>query len=69
MVALLLLMHDILEAIQCAQAILDFTILAHYVLHNNETFRYIEHTLYRLENIKIAFEDHRLILQAISIKL
>ncbi len=51
-----LLIYDALEAIQYAQAILDFTILAQYVLHDNKTFRYIEHALYRLENIKIAFE-------------
>ena len=35
--------------------------LALYILHDNETFRYIKHTLYKLENTKIAFEHYRLI--------
>ena len=51
-----LLIYDAPEAIQCAQAILDFTMLAQYVLHDEETLRYIEHALYRLEKTKIAFE-------------
>ncbi len=57
--AMPLLIHDVPEAIQCAQAILEFTILVQYVLHDNETLCYMEHTLYRLENIKIAFKHHR----------
>ena len=32
--------------------------LAQYILHNEETLRYIEHVLYRLEKTKIAFEQH-----------
>ena len=32
--------------------------LALYVLHDNKTFRYIEHALYKLEKTKIAFEYH-----------
>ena len=56
--ATLLLIHNAPEAIQCAQAILDFTMLAQYVLHDDETLRYIEHALYRLEKTKIAFEHH-----------
>ncbi len=58
-VATPLLIHDALEAIQCVRAILDFTMLARYVSHDNETLRNIEHVLYRLENTKIAFEHHR----------
>ncbi len=54
-----LLIYDTPEAIQCTQAILDFTMLAQYVLYDDETVRYIEHALYRLENTKIAFEHHR----------
>ena len=53
-----LLIHDAPEAIQCARTILDFTMLAQYVLHDDETLRYIEHALYRLEKTKIAFEHH-----------
>ncbi len=34
--------------------------LAQYVSHDDEMLCYIEHALYRLENIKIAFEHHRL---------
>ncbi len=52
------LIHDVLEAIQCARAILDFTMLAQYNSHNEETLRYIEHALYRLEKTKIAFKQH-----------
>ncbi len=54
-----LLIHDAPEAIQYARAILDFTMLAQYILHDEETLRYIEHALYRLEKTKIAFEQHR----------
>ena len=54
-----LLIHDAPEAIQCARAILDFTMLAQYVSHDDETLRYMEHALYRLEKTKIAFEHHR----------
>lgn len=34
-----LLIHDAPEAIQCARAILDFTMLAQYVSHDDETLR------------------------------
>ena len=54
-----LLIHDAPEAIQCAQAILDFIMLAQYVSHDKETLRYMEHALYKLEKTKIAFEQHR----------
>ncbi len=54
-----LLIYDTPEAIHCAQAILDFTILAQYVSHDNKMLRYMENALYRLENTKIVFEHHR----------
>ena len=57
--ATLLLIHDAPEAIQYARAILDFIMLAQYVLHNNKTLCYIKHALYRLEKTKISFEHHR----------
>ena len=47
--AMPLLIHDALEAIQYAQAILDFIMLTQYVLHDEETLRYLEYILYRLE--------------------
>ncbi len=62
-----LLIHDTPEAIQsaqaiqCARAILDFTMLAQYISHDNKTVRYMKHALYRLEKTKIVFEHHRLI--------
>ena len=46
------------EAIQCAYAILDFIMLAQYVLHDNKTLRYMEYALYRLEKTKMVFEHH-----------
>ncbi len=59
--AIPLLIHNALEVIQCARVILDFMILAKYVSYNDKMLRYIEHTLYRLEKTKIAFEHHQLI--------
>ena len=53
--------QNALEAIQYAGAILDFTILAKYVSHDNKTLRYMKHALYKLKKIKIAFEHHWLI--------
>ncbi len=38
---------------------MDFTILAQFVLHNEEILRYIEYALYRIENTKIVFEYHQ----------
>ena len=54
-----LLIQDAPETIHCARAILDFTMLAQYPSHNNETLSYIDHALYRLDKTKIAFENHR----------
>ena len=54
--ATLFLIHVAPEAIQCTQAILDLIMLAQYISYNEETFRYMEHTLYKLEKTKIAFE-------------
>ena len=51
-----LLIQNAPEPIQCAQAILDFTMLTQYVSHDDEMLWYIEHALYRLEKRKIAFE-------------
>ena len=56
--ATLLLMQDAPEAIHCARAILDFTMLAQYLLYNNKTLFYMKYALYRLDKTKIAFENH-----------
>ena len=46
------------KAIQYSRAILNFTILAQYVLHDDKTLWYMKYALYRLEKTKIAFEYH-----------
>ena len=56
---MLLAIYNTLETIQCTQAILNFIILAQYILHDNKTICYIKYALYRLENTKITFEYHR----------
>ena len=61
MATTLLLIYDAPEAIQCTQAMLDFTMLAQYILHNEETLCYIEHALYKLEKTKITFKQHQFI--------
>lgn len=54
-----LLIYDVSKAIQYAQTILDFILLAQYFLYDDEMLFYIVYTLYRLENIKIAFEYYQ----------
>ena len=56
MAAMPLLIHDTPEAIQYTQAILNFMMLAQYVLYNEKRPWYMKHALYRLEITKIAFE-------------
>lgn len=55
---MLLLMHDTLEAIEYLQAIFNFTMLAQYISYDDKILRYIEHMLYKLEKIKIVFEQY-----------
>ena len=38
---------------------LDFTMLAQYILYDHKTLRYIKHALYRLEKTKVAFEHYQ----------
>ena len=59
MATTLLLIYDGPEAIQYTWALLDFRMLAEYVLHNEKTLRYTEHVLYKLKKTIIAFEQHR----------
>ncbi len=56
--ATLLLIQDAPKIVHYTRVILDFIILAEYPSHNNETLSYMEHTLYRLDKIKITFENH-----------
>ena len=51
-------MQDVLKTIHCIHAIFDFTLLTQYLLHNNETFFYMEYALYRLDKTKMTFENH-----------
>ena len=53
---MLLLIYDAPKAIQYVWTILDFTMLTPYILYDNKMLYYIEHALYRLEKIKIAFK-------------
>lgn len=55
-IATLLLTHNNPEARDCACAILDFTILAYYISHDNKTLIYMEHVLYRLNKTTMVFE-------------
>lgn len=50
--ATLLLMQDAQEIIQFARAILDFKMLAQYILHDDETLPYMEYALNKLEKRK-----------------
>ena len=59
MAATLFLIHNAPETIQCTQAILDLIMLAQYISYDEEIFRYMEHTLDKLEKTKITFEQHR----------
>lgn len=61
MVTTPLLIHDVPEAIQYTQVIQNCIILVQYILHNEETFCYIEYVLYKLEKTKIIFEQYELI--------
>lgn len=54
MVATLLLIHDALEAIQYTQTILDFIMVAQYILNNEKMFCYTEHALYKLKKTKTS---------------
>ena len=56
-----LLIYDLPKLIQFAQVIINFTILAWYVLHNKETLYYIKHALYKLEKIKKTFQQYGLL--------
>ncbi len=46
-------------AMHCARAIVDFILMAQYKTHDNETLRYIEHALHRIDRMKVAFRALR----------
>ena len=46
-------------AIQCIRAVVDFTLLAMYYVHDDNTQRYMEQALYRLEKYMNIFRDFR----------
>ena len=45
----------------CARAIVDFILMAQYKTHDDETLRYMEQALYRIDKMKVAFKALRLI--------
>lgn len=53
-----LLIQNTLRTIYYNCAILDFTMLVWYLLHNNKIFNYIEFVLYRLNKTKIIFKNY-----------
>jgi hypothetical protein len=46
-------------AIHCARAIVDFILIAQYKTHNDETLRYLDHALYRIDKTKVVFKALR----------
>jgi hypothetical protein len=46
-------------AMHCARAIIDFILLAQYKTHNDETLRYLDHALYRIDKTKVVFKQFR----------
>ena len=58
MATTLLLIYNAPEIIQYAWTILNFKMLAQYILNDNKTLYYIEHALYRLEKTKTVSKHH-----------
>src|SRR5277367_6246025 len=46
-------------AMHCARAVVDFILMAQYKTHDNETLRYMDHALYRIDRMKVAFKALR----------
>ena len=46
-------------AMHCARAIVDFILLAQYKTHDDETLRYLEQALYRIDRTKAVFKRFR----------
>lgn len=56
-ITITLLIQNAPKAIYYTCTIFDFTMLAQYLLYNNEILLYIEHTLYRLDKTKVIFQN------------
>jgi hypothetical protein len=54
-----LLSTKVSEAMHCARAIIDFILLAQYKTHDDETLRYLEQALYRIDRTKVVFKRFR----------
>ena len=46
-------------AMHCARAFVDFILMAQYKTHDDETLRYMEQALYRIDKMKVAFRALR----------
>ena len=54
-----LLIKDDPAVLQCVRAVIDFVHMAQYKSHSNQTLRYMQHALYRINQTKGAFRDAR----------
>ena len=54
-----LLSTKVPSAMYCARAIVDFILLAQYKTHDDETLRYLEQALYRIDKTKVVFKRFR----------
>lgn len=52
-----ILIQNVLETNQYALIILDFILLAQYVLYNKNILYYMKNALYKLETKKLVFEQ------------
>jgi len=48
-----------LHAMLCVRVFLNFVMLAHYRSHDNQTFKYINYALYRINKLKNVFREFR----------
>ena len=55
---ILLLIQNVPEIIYYTYGIFDFTMLANYLSHDNETIFYMDYALYKLDKTKIEFENY-----------
>jgi len=48
-----------LAAMRCVRAFVDFILIAQYKTYNNKSLSYMEHALYRINKMKVAFRALR----------
>lgn len=53
-----LLIQNVLKIIYYSRTIPNFTTSYQYLIHNNKTLFYKKHTLYKLNKMKITFDNH-----------